>query len=214
MGRVGGRGQEDRPRERALREGVAVLSDRELLAAVLGVGGPAASAQELAEDLAARGLRRLARATPGELLQTGGLGPAQAARLAAAFELGRRAAARGPGGRRLDSSRALARVARQRLQGEEHEVVLVLLLTAGLRLLRTVPVARGGGCAAAFAPADVLRVAIREGAPRLALAHNHPAAIRAPARPTCWSPPAWRTRRASWAWTWSTTWSSATAGAS
>jgi len=44
----------DRPRERLLREGARALSDAELVAILLGTGGPGHNAIALAQDLLAR----------------------------------------------------------------------------------------------------------------------------------------------------------------
>ena len=82
----------ERPRERLAMRGPAGLSAAELIALVLGTGGGGHSAIELAETLVRRhdSLRALARASDVELAGMPGLGQAKAARLAAAFELGRR----------------------------------------------------------------------------------------------------------------------------
>lgn len=149
------------------------LADRELLASVLGVGGRGCDVLEVSGRLLKVGLAGLSRATVRELAVMAGLGVAQATRLAAAFELGRRAEA-SVAGPVLRDSAAIARTARARLRGEREEVVLALLLSARLRLLRVVEVARGGPAGAVFSPAEALAPALREGAPRLALAHNHP----------------------------------------
>ncbi len=91
----------ERPRERLALRGPGGLSAAELIALVLGTGGGGHSAIELAETLVRRhdSLRALARASDVELAATPGLGQAKAARLAAAFELGRRSVADWPAGR-------------------------------------------------------------------------------------------------------------------
>ena len=82
----------ERPRERLLRAGPASLSDGELLAVLLGTGTRGRSAWVVARSLLeqAGGLPALLGKTPGELARSRGVGPARAARLAAAVELGRR----------------------------------------------------------------------------------------------------------------------------
>jgi len=80
-----------RPREKAFARGVAFLGHAELLALVLGSGTAQAGAHATARTLLRRhGLRRLAGLTPQDWAHEPGIGPALAARLAAAFELGRR----------------------------------------------------------------------------------------------------------------------------
>ena len=83
-------------RERILQSGVEVLSDVELLAVLLGTGSAGAPAAEVARRLLEDnlGLEGLNRLTGLGLAAHHGLGPAKAARVAAALELGRRAALR------------------------------------------------------------------------------------------------------------------------
>jgi len=85
----------DRPRERLLTAGAAALADRELLALLLGSGGKGVNAVELASRLIAHcgTLGELSRSEPHRLLAVPGIGPAKAARVAAAFQLMRRAQA-------------------------------------------------------------------------------------------------------------------------
>src|SRR5262245_39834974 len=83
----------DRPRERLWQRGLAAIGDEELLAIVLGTGVRARRALAIAAGLvrASGGVVAVSRASPHELAQVTGVGAARAARVAAAFELGRRA---------------------------------------------------------------------------------------------------------------------------
>ena len=57
---------QERPRERLACHGASALSNRELLALLVGTGSRGASALDLAEGLAASGLRDLAGQSLGE----------------------------------------------------------------------------------------------------------------------------------------------------
>lgn len=83
---------DERPRERLLQYGPATLQTAELLAIILRVGIPGENAVALAARLLREygGIGGLARADLGELCGVRGLGPAKAAQLKAALELGRR----------------------------------------------------------------------------------------------------------------------------
>ena len=85
-------------REKLERAGLTAMSDEELLAIVLGSGMARASAVVLAGVLLAQasGVHGLTRMTRDEIRQTRGIGDAQAARVQAAIELGRRTLARRP----------------------------------------------------------------------------------------------------------------------
>src|SRR5262249_21181101 len=83
---------EDRPREQLLRHGASAVGDNELVALVLGSGGPRLGALQVANELlrAHGGLHGMARASCRDLGRVPGVGPARAAQLVAALELGRR----------------------------------------------------------------------------------------------------------------------------
>lgn len=92
---------DERPRERLVRAGPAALSLRELVALLLGSGPKGLGCLGVADQLLSRHCQDPARqdeaffrvaeaARPDVWLGTPGIGPAGRARLAAAFELGRR----------------------------------------------------------------------------------------------------------------------------
>ena len=91
---------EMRPREEFLRRGAANVPDEILLAILLRSGMKGKNVTELARELLRRagGLASLAKADFEELLghKIKGLGQVKAMELAAALELGRRAAQQGP----------------------------------------------------------------------------------------------------------------------
>jgi len=171
----------DRPRERLLAEGPRVLSDADLLALVLGTGGAGRSARATALSLAeALPLAELARAPAEVLARWPGLGPARAAAVAAAFELGRRAGWSPPrrGERCLDPGR-VHELLRHAAHAEREGFHVVLLDVRG-RLLRTEQVAEGSLSQCPVSPRDALRPAVREGAHSVVFAHNHPSGDPAP----------------------------------
>ncbi len=168
---------EARPRERLEIEGPEALSVRELLALVLRTGRPGTSALDLADQLLARfgGLEGLRRARIEELCGVPGMGPAKAAVLMAALELGQRASGLDPVRRPVVRTPADAvRVIRPRLEGREQEHFYVLLLNTRHEVMGIVEVARGGLNVASVCPREVFREAVRRGAHAVLLAHNHP----------------------------------------
>ena len=81
---------DDRPRERMMQHGAETLSDAELLAILIGSGVPGKNAIQLARDLLRDGINALARRDAGDLMTVAGIGPAKAARIAAALDISRR----------------------------------------------------------------------------------------------------------------------------
>ena len=90
----------DRPREKLARLGSGVLGDNELLAVVLGHGFRRDSALEIANRVLvlSDGVQGLTRVTERQLHKVDGIGPAKAAQVLAAIELGRRTLTRAPSG--------------------------------------------------------------------------------------------------------------------
>jgi DNA repair protein RadC len=176
--------ESDRPRERLLSRGAAALSDRELLGLVLGSGLPGCDAIELAATLigASGGLPALATADPHVLKQLPGVGAAKAARVAAAFELARRAALTEER-RRVASSSDVAAVAAPYLRGLRHERVIVVACDSSGGLLRVTPLTDGVADRSLIPVRDVLAAVLGVGGTSFAVAHNHPTGSLAPSDP-------------------------------
>jgi DNA repair protein RadC len=166
---------DDRPRERLLSRGAEALADRELLALLLGSGTTGADAIDLAAQVidACGGLPRLARADPHALTDTAGMGPAKAARVAAAFQLARRVDSElAP--RWVGSAAALAAVTAPLLRGLRTERVVVVSCDAAGKVLRTTRLTEGTTDRSLMPVRDVLTAALSAGAASFGVAHNHP----------------------------------------
>ncbi len=167
--------EHDRPRERLLARGAEALSERELLALVLGKGRRGESALDLAAALLAEhgGLAGIAAARPEELARRAGVGPAKAAALAAAFRLGLLASGRVEAPV-LRTAADAAEVALRELAHARRERVIVLVCDARNRLLRVVSVAEGSIDRAPLPVREVLNAVLRHDGRAFAVAHSHP----------------------------------------
>lgn len=165
-------------RERTLVGELDQLSNVELLALVLGTGSAGERVTELASDLleAAGGLDGLVRLGPHGITARRGLGPAKAARLTAALELGRRAAVGGMTLRTtlLTCFEDVVSWARPRFAPLEHEEVWLLGLDGRNALKVARRVAQGGQHGCALTTRDVLGPALRDAVSSIVLVHNHP----------------------------------------
>ncbi|MET7766872.1 DNA repair protein RadC [Streptomyces sp. NPDC005393] len=178
--------ERDRPRERLLDRGPEALSDRELLALLLGSGTSGCDAVELAGQLIARhgGLYELSRTAPHELSSgTPGLGPAKAARIAAAFQLGRRAVSPKAERPRVRGSADLAAIAAPLLHGLRHERVVVVTCDSAGAVLRTAVLTEGATDRSLIPVRDVLALVLAVGGTAFGVAHNHPTGAVAPSEP-------------------------------
>jgi DNA repair protein RadC len=168
----------ERPRERLFSDGAAALASRELLAILIGSGREGASALDVAATMlrtTSGSLRRLASSTPAELTAIDGIGPATAARIAAALELGRRLAREGPleRGRIRGPSDIYERCA-PGMRDLAQEEFRVLLLNTQHAVMRELVVTRGTLDTSVVHAREVFRAAIVENAAAVVLVHNHP----------------------------------------
>ncbi len=168
---------EDRPRERLVARGAAGLSNAELIALVWGTGSAGRTALDMAiEALATHdGLAGLATASRVELEAMPGVGAARAARLSAAFELGRRLLADWPTGRlAVRGPRDLAdRLILQMGRLEREELRVILLNTKNV-VLSVEAVYQGNVSASLVRVGELFRDAVRQHAAGVILVHNHP----------------------------------------
>jgi DNA repair protein RadC len=163
----------ERPREKLRARGPESLSDAELLALVIGSGTPRRSASRIGKLLARVRPAELSAWSSARWLLVPGIGPARASALAAAFELGRRAAEspaasaaiRGP-------DDVLAQVRDLPRARREHFVVLLLNARHELQCRETVSI--GSLNASIVHPREVFLPAILHSAASVILVHNHP----------------------------------------
>jgi DNA repair protein RadC len=167
----------ERPRERLSSQGASGLSSAELIGLLWGAGSRRTVASTLAEDALVRcdGLTGLASASLRELERVPGVGPARAAQLTAAFELGRRAVIAWPPGRwAIRGPRDLATRLTAELGHLEREELRVVLLDTRNGVLAMPCIYRGNVSTAVVRIGELFRDAVRLHAARLVLVHNHP----------------------------------------
>ena len=173
----------ERPRERLARLGAASLSNAELLAILLRVGVPGENAVQVGERLLQDlgGLHGLHKADYAEVCGQHGVGPAKAAQIKAAIELGKRLNAADPDERpAIHSPGDAADLIRYEMSGLEQEELWVILLDTRNRVLRIVPVYRGSLNSSQVRVGELFKAAIRQTAAAVIVAHNHPSGDPAP----------------------------------
>jgi DNA repair protein RadC len=175
--------EDERPRERLLAHGPEVLADAELVAVILGSGTRGENVVDLSRRLleALGGITGLARADGAALQRTRGLGPAGAARIVAAMELGRRLPQATIESRpRLTSPEAVYALVGPRLLGLSKERLVVVSLDTKARLLGAPTDVPGGVANVSVRAAEVFRQPVVLEASSVILVHNHPSGDPAP----------------------------------
>ncbi|HEY0062127.1 MAG TPA: DNA repair protein RadC [Telluria sp.] len=168
---------QQRPRERLIRDGAATLSDPELLALCLRVGVKGMNAVELGRALLTQfgSLQALFGASCQQLSAVHGLGPAKYAQLQAVLELARRALGEQLQQRcTLGSPQAVRDYLRLDLGRQAHESFSVLFLDVKNRLLACEELFRGTLTQTSVYPREVVKAALARNAASVMLAHNHP----------------------------------------
>lgn len=168
----------ERPREKMIKSGTSVLSNAELIAAVIGSGSSQDSALTLAQrilSLDPKGLSHLAAVNFEELCSLRGIGISKASQIMAAVELGKR----------IYSEKAAIKVkiagpselAEKMMVDMRHltkEVFKVVLLDTKNQIVSIEDISIGSLNASIVHPREVFQPAIRKSANSVVLIHNHP----------------------------------------
>jgi len=169
---------DDRPREKAIAQGIGSLSDSELIAVLLGSGNGEQNAVSLARQIlmhAGNNLHTLAKMSIQELRKHRGIGAAKAVTISAAMELGRRRWTRDTQKRPdVRSSADAFDFIKPHLIDKRHEEFWIILLNQACKVLHVGLASTGG---VAHVPVDIktiLKAAVEFGATQMILAHNHP----------------------------------------
>jgi DNA repair protein RadC len=175
--------QAERPRERLAKLGPQALSTAELLAILLRVGVVGENAVQVGQRLlqSLGGLGGLQRASYGEVCSQHGVGPAKAAQIKAAIELGRRLVVEAPEERpAIHSPADAATLVQYEMSALEQEELRVILLDTRNRVIDIASVYRGSLNSSQVRVGELFKTAIRRNCAALIVVHNHPSGDPAP----------------------------------
>lgn len=179
--------KEDRPREKALANGMQSLTTAELIAILLGSGSRGESVVDLAQRILKTSDNRLSniakRTVRGLMKSFKGVGEAKAITLLAAIELGKRYRDEEPDTAPVVRDPETAyRAIRDRMDGLTHEEFWVLFLDNAKRIIGKKCISSGGVTATVVDVKMILKEGIENLATALILAHNHPSGNLLPSR--------------------------------
>jgi len=169
--------EEDRPREKLLKQGAEQLSNAELLAILLRVGVSGMSAVDLGRQILQEtgGLRALANWAPEELYRIHGLSLAKVAQLKAAIALGKRVMSEKK--RELGeiySPEQVYEYVHPQLRDLKKEVFKVIFLNARNQILEVHTVSQGTLVESLVPFREIFSLANRYSATSVVCVHNHP----------------------------------------
>ena len=168
---------DDRPRERLEKHGAGVLSSAELVAIILNTGTVAESVLPLSHRILAEnnGLTGLMRMEVVDLAKLPGIGPAKAAKLKAALEMGRRLSSISEDEKpRISAPEDIVRILGVEMASLEREQLRLVMLNTKHHIIATSTIAQGTVNSANVRMAEVFSPAVKRMAPYVMLVHNHP----------------------------------------
>lgn len=175
--------QEERPRERLIRHGAGILSNAELLAILLRTGTKDESAISLAHRILIQeqGLRYLVDSDADQLSSINGIGPAKAAQIKAAIELGKRLATFELGvDRPVKCPQDVSDLLMEDMRYLKKEHMKLLLLNIKCNLISVEEISIGSLNASIVHPREVFNPAIRKSSASIIMVHNHPSGDPSP----------------------------------
>lgn len=162
---------EDRPREKLLRNGAAALSDQELLAILLGKGTREMDVLTLAGKLGRVIDEKGLAVRVEDLTEFGGVGPAKSAAILAAIEFARRRIK--PDGARIETPADLLPHVRH-FADRKQEHFLCATINGANEILNVRVVSIGLIDRSPVHPREVFADALSDRASAIIVAHNHP----------------------------------------
>jgi DNA repair protein RadC len=177
---------DDRPREKMVSKGAAILSNSELIAILINNGSKDKSAVDLAKEVLRLGsdnLNELGKLTLKDFQKIKGIGIAKAITIAAALELGRRRQAAATLDKPIvKSSKDIAQYLKALLKDFTYEVFAVLFLNQANKINHFEIVSRGGITGTVADPRIILKKALEHDATSIVLSHNHPSGSLKPSK--------------------------------
>jgi len=175
--------EQDRPRERLIKFGADKLQDAELLAILLRVGGVEDSAIDLARNLLNRfgGFRGLDSKSVSELCEINGIGPAKAAQVKAAIEIGKRMVAEKIKTKeKLESSEDVYRLVGPYMRDLTREEFKIILLSSRNNLILERTLFDGSLSESLVNTREIIKEALNQSAAAIIFVHNHPSGDPSP----------------------------------
>ena len=171
----------ERPYEKLETYGAEMLSNAELLAIIIKTGTKTESSVAIAQKILnfkgnnTDNIRFLQDISIEEFMQIKGIGKVKAIQLKAICELTKRIS------RPINNKKIIIKNAKDvaefimpELRYEKREMAKVIILNNKNVILKTLNISLGGANFACIEPKDVLIDAIKMGAPKIILVHNHP----------------------------------------
>ncbi len=175
--------EHDRPRERLIKYGADKLQDAELLAILLRIGGKKDTAIDLARIMINKfgSFRGLDAKSVRELCEINGVGPAKAAQIKAALEIGKRMAAEQVKIKeKIESCEDVYKLIGPYLRDLNREEFKIILLTSRNNLISERTIFEGSLTESMVNTREIVKEALNASAAGIIFVHNHPSGDPSP----------------------------------
>jgi len=167
----------ERPRERLSKFGVEALSVQELLSLILGRGTAGESVTILSQKILSKfgNIKNMSDASFEKLTEIKGIGPAKAAQLVAAFEIGKRmdipSEITKP---QITNPETILAQIKPLLKGKKKEYCILVTLDTRNRMINRQTISIGSLDSSIVHPREVFKEALAASASSVIIVHNHP----------------------------------------
>lgn len=175
--------EHERPRERLIKYGADKLQDAELLAIILRTGGVEDTAIDLARVLLNKfgSFRGLDAKSISEICEINGIGPAKAAQIKAALEIGKRMTAEQVKIKdRIDSCEDVFNLVGHYMRDLNREEFKIILLTSRNNLILERTLFEGSLTESIVNAREIVKEALNNSAAGIVFVHNHPSGDPSP----------------------------------
>ena len=179
----------ERPYEKLELYGPEMLSNSELLAIIIKTGTKEENSVSVAQRILSlnnskeESLKFLCNTSIEEFMQIKGIGKVKAIQLKAIGELTKRISKPIHKDKiKIRSTKDVADLLMPELRYEKREIVKIIILNHKNIIQRIMNISHGGTNFASIAPKEVLSEAVKIGAPKIILVHNHPSGDPKPSK--------------------------------
>jgi len=175
--------EDERPREKLLRNGSEYLSNAELIALIIRTGNRERTAVELAQDILNYfgGLKSLVNLSMEEIQKIKGVGIAKSAEIKAVVELYKRLSASSARERLIvKNPQDAANIVEPELRYLKQEEFRIILLDVKSQVISVPCISKGGLDSSIVHPREVFKPAIKRSSAAIIMVHNHPSGVPDP----------------------------------
>ena len=179
----------ERPYEKLEMYGAEFLSNAELIAIIIKSGTRDETSVDIARRILAldkdgeNNLRFLQNMSMEDFISIKGIGRVKAIQLKAICELTKRISRPiNTNQIQINSPKDVANLLTDEMRYEKREIVKAIILNSKNIIVKIVDICLGGTNSAILKPKDVLQEAIKLGAPKIILVHNHPSGDPTPSK--------------------------------